>query len=161
MGTYSHKKRETGLTLVELVIVLVVVGIISAYALTRNSSASVYTLVSQAQTMASDIRHAQMLASSWGKSLRMTSVAGTDGTYSFSCVTSGAFPCNSSPVLNPATGQAFAVSLQRNVVLAGTSSMDIDTQGRPNVAASYVLSSGVNTATVTVAAITGFVIVAP
>src|SRR5215213_4273363 len=131
---HSPARSEAGFTLVEMVIVMVVLGVLSAYALMANSSPAAYTMLSQAQKMAADIRHAQALASTWGRSLRITAVAGTNGTYSVSCVSTGASPCDVSPVINPATGSTFMVSLQRNVALTGPASLDIDSLGKPSAA---------------------------
>jgi hypothetical protein len=50
-----------------------------------------------------------MLAITWNQPLRVTTAA---GSYSISCVTAGAAPCDVSPVVNPATGQAYLVNLE-------------------------------------------------
>ena len=150
-------QSEAGFTLVEMVIVMAVLGVLSAYALMANSSPAGYTMLSQAQKMAADIRHAQAMATSWGRSLRITAVAGTNGSYSVSCVTSGASPCDVSPVIDPATGSTFSVNLQRNVALSGPATLDIDSLGSPSVAATYVVSGGGVSTNVSVAAVTGFV----
>ena len=148
-----------GFTLIELVIVIVVISILSTYAIMKSAPAAEITLPSQAQKLASDIRHAQVLATSWGKSLRLNLISGANGTYSVSCVTSGSFPCDVSPVNNPASGSSFSVSLQKSVVLAGNSTLDFNSLGQPSAEASYTLTSGSSTTTVSVAALTGFVTV--
>lgn len=153
-------KRQSGFTLIELVVVLMVLGVLSVYAAMRNSSPAAYTLRSQAEKMASDLRHVQSLATTWGRSLRITIVPGANGSYSVSCVTAGTSPCDTSPVLNPTTGSAFTVSLQQGVALAGpTTALEIDSLGKPNAAATYVLSVPDTTASksVAVAALTGFI----
>jgi prepilin-type N-terminal cleavage/methylation domain-containing protein len=161
MGFYSLKKDAGGFTLIELVVVIVVVGIVAAYAMMKNSSAAVYTLLSQAQTMAADVRHTQSLATTWGRRLRITAVAGSNGTFSVSCVTAGASPCDTSPVINPSTGTAFTTTLKEGVVLAGPATLDIDSLGKPSAAATYTVSSSGSSINVNVAAITGLVVVAP
>jgi type II secretory pathway pseudopilin PulG len=149
--------------LIELVIVMVLVGALSAYVLITNASPGAYTVLSQAQTMASNLRHVQTLASTLGKTLRVSVTTGANGSYSVTCVTPGASPCNSSagvPMTNPVTGSSFTVSLQRNValsVLSGTTPLDINSQGQPGAAVTFRLTSGTATKDVSVAALTGFV----
>jgi len=151
-------KGQSGFTLVEAIIVLVIVGILSAYATMNNGNSSAYTLLSQAETMASDLRHVQALATTWGRSLQVSVVAGTSGSYSVSCVTTGvSAPCNASPVIDPATGSPFRVSLQQSAAITGPALLQIDSLGKPSAAATYVLSAGGVSKSVTVAALTGFV----
>lgn len=153
--------KEAGFTLLELVIVVVVVGVLSAYAMMKNGSASVFSLLSQAQTMASDIRHAQALATVWGKRLRIDA-DGTNGVYTVSCVTSGVSPCDVSPVINPATGEEFRVTLRNGIVLSGPSQLVINSLGQPigSATQTYVLTTnGGNSLNLNVAALTGHVTV--
>lgn len=150
-----------GFTLIELVIVIVMISILSTYAIIKSATASEITLPSQAQKFASDIRHVQVLANSWGKSLRLSITPGTNGSYSVSCVTSDSSPCNVSPVIDPASSSSFNVSLQKGVVLNGNSTLDFNSLGQPSAAASYTLTSGSSTITVSVATLTGFVTVSP
>jgi len=157
----SRSRGSTGFTLVELVIVMLVIGVLAVYAVAANGSSALYSLSSQAQGLARDMRHVQALATSWGRSLRVTAVAGTNGSYSVSCVTAGAAPCDNSPVIDPATGAGYTVTLQKDVVLAGPATLDIDSSGKPSAAASYTLTSGSAVKTVAVQALTGCVTVAP
>ncbi len=153
--------REAGFTLVELVIVIVVVGVISAYAFMKNSSSSMYSLKSQAQTMANDVRHVQALATTWGRSLRITTTAGANGSYTVSCVNAGSSPCDVSPVMNPATGTGFTASLEKGVVLSGPATLDIDSLGKPAGSGTYQLTTDGATVSIAVQALTGFVTVTP
>lgn len=153
-----------GFTLVELVVAIVVIGIISAFVIPRSVSSAQLTLPSQARKMAGDLRRVQTLASTWGRSLRVAVTTGPNGTYSVSCVIAGAAPCNTNanaPVIDPATGESFSVSLQNNVSLAGPATLDFDSSGKPSAAASYSQAYGDATATVGVAALTGNVTVSP
>ena len=144
---------------------MVVLGIMSAYAIMKNVSTAEVTLPSQAQKMASDIRHAQTLASTWGRSLRL-SAAGN--SYSVTCTSSTVAPCPSqttTPVTDPATGGSFSYALQKGAVfiVPTTGTLDINSQGQPGGAASYTLSADGSTggSTVSVSALTGFATVSP
>jgi MSHA pilin protein MshC len=146
-------RTESGFTLVELVIVIVVLGIISAYAVMRSPDVSSVTLPSQAQQLASDIRHAQTLAYTWGKSL---SFIAEPSRY---CVTLGASDCSgSNPITDPSTGGSFIVYLQKGVGLTGTAPLVINSLGQPTSpatgGATYTLGGS---QTVTVDGQTGFV----
>lgn len=158
---YNTFLPQIGYSLIELVVVIVILGIISVYASPRFISTGEVTLPSQAHKLASDIRHAQVLAITWGKSLRLSIAPGPNGSYSVSCVTTSSSPCNSTPVINPAIGSSFNVVLQKSVVLGGTNSLDFNSLGQPSTAASYTLTSGNSSVTVSVAALTGFVTVSP
>jgi prepilin-type N-terminal cleavage/methylation domain-containing protein len=146
-----------GFTLIELVMVMAVVGVIAAYAVVNNLASGAYTLRSQAESLASNLRHAQAMATTRGRSLRVSLTAGTNGSYSVSCVTAGTTPCDSSPVLDPATGTSFAITVQKGVSIAGPATLDIDNFGKPSAAATYTLTYGGSTFTVTVAPLTGYI----
>ena len=153
---------ERGFTVVELVLVMVLLALLSVYAVMRSVSPAEVTLPSQAQKMASDIRHAQTLASTWGRRLRIS----TGGSsYWVTCTSSVVAPCPAAittPVTDPATGSSFQVSLQKNVIFESpsTATLDINSLGQPLAAASYTLSAG-SIKTVAVTTLTGFVTVTP
>jgi MSHA pilin protein MshC len=154
-------KDCSGFTLVELVTVIVLVGILSTYAVVRFPSQNELILPAQAQMFVSHIRHVQALAMQWGQPLRMTV---TSGGYTVACVTAGAAPCDVSPVIDPATGQAFNVVLETGITLSASSS-DFDSMGRPvsggalvGATSSYTMTSNGSTNTIQISPITGFVI---
>ncbi len=152
METYKQRKPIAGFTLVELIIVIAVLGIISAYAMMRGGSPAEVSLPSQAQTLASDIRRAQTLAYTSGQRMRLTINSPTTGSYRVACITP------TPPATSCATD--FSVAVQKGVALAGTTTLDFISSGEPLTSASYTLTYGSQN-TVCVAALTGFVKVAP
>jgi type II secretory pathway pseudopilin PulG len=160
-GDRKHPHRTAGFTLIELVMIIVIVSVLGVVAVGRSQSTEI-TVSIEADHLARDIRHMQMLAMTWGQSLRLTA-AGT--SYNVSCITAGPAPCNVAPVVDPATAAAFNRSLESNVTVAGAA-LDIDALGRPlaggallNGDTTYTLTGGTETSTVTVARLTGFVTV--
>jgi type II secretory pathway pseudopilin PulG len=151
------RRRLSGFTLLELGVVVFMVGIVSAIALSRAAPrASQDTAGFQAQLFANDLRHTQMLAMAWGKELRLTPTA---TSYSVTCVSASGGPCvdTSSPVVDPGHDGPFTVTLQNSVTLSG-SALQFDILGKPSAAATFTLSAdGAVIATVSVAAVTGFV----
>jgi prepilin-type N-terminal cleavage/methylation domain-containing protein len=168
----ARRSRAAGLTLIEVLIAIVVVGVLSAFAVARNSSPANYTAMSQGETLAANLRHSQALATSWNRSLTVTLSGGTlqpsgymllanNGTFTVKCANGSAVaPCNStSAVTDPATGSNFTVSLEHGISVSGPSTLTFDSFGKPSAAASYTLAAGSITVTVAVAAVTGFVTV--
>jgi prepilin-type N-terminal cleavage/methylation domain-containing protein len=158
----TPSSASAGFTLIELMIVVVVVGVLAAVAFMSNTTPATYTILAQGELLAANLRHTQTLATTWSRSLSVGLSGGT--TYSVSCVTTSSSlpsPCNVSPVLDPATGSSFSVSLQNNVSISGPSSLTIDSLGKPSAAATYTLAStdASVTVTVTVLATTGVVTV--
>jgi len=165
-----HFMPQTGFTLVELVIVIVVLGIISVYAVMKSVSQAEVTLFSQAQKLAGDIRHAQTLAYTSGNRMRLTI---DSGTYSVCVAGAPAAPCNTTS--NDSTSNDFRVTLQKGVTLSGSTALpamlDFNSLGRPidssngtpvPGATSYCLNIGSSCGeTVSVAALTGVVKVCP
>lgn len=156
---FRAHSRPSGFTVIELVIVMVFLGIISAFVVsTAMPRAGQSTVGYQAQQLASDLRHAQMLAMTWGKDLNFTT---TSTSYSVSCTSVSAGPCASYPsaVVDPGHSGSFTVALD-NVTLSLAPTLTFDIVGKPSSAASFTLAAdGVTMATVTVAAGTGFVTV--
>ena len=154
--------RFSGFTLIELIATMLILSVV-AVTVSMRWGASDATISYQADLLARNLRHVQMLAMTWGQSLRMT---GAGASYSVVCVAaSPSPPCNTSPgpVIDPATGNAFTVTLSNNITVSATA-VDIDSLGRPlsagallTTARVFTLSGAGQTWSVTVAPITGFV----
>lgn len=157
--------RAHGFTLLEVILVLILASILAAVVSVRLNGSDM-TASYQAQRLARDFRHAQMLAMAWGETLRF-SVVGT-GTYEVTCASGSATPpcAGTNPVTDPATGAAFRVTLSNDATLAGAAT-DINSLGAPVSAGAPLTANRVFTLTaagqawsVTVSPISGFVAVA-
>jgi hypothetical protein len=123
-------------------------------------------LPKQAALMAAHLRHTQSLAMHWGVALRFNVI--TSGYYITCQSVSASPPCNSSPVIDPATNQAFSTILQTGITVAGNATTEFDSLGRPvsggaliSVPSTFILAAGAATQTVTLNPISGFAATAP
>jgi MSHA pilin protein MshC len=162
--------RCRGFTIVELIMVMLVLSVLSVTVAMRWNATSTI-LPYQAELMARNLRHAQMLAMNWGQTLQVSLVSPTN--YMVRCATaSPTSPCNGAgPIMDPANnGGTFNVFLSNNATVTGPATpLAFDRLGRPvNPAAANALYTGINTyvfsdGTVTWSArvnpITGFVTV--
>jgi MSHA pilin protein MshC len=156
-------RRMQGFTLIELVIVLMVVGVLGAIGMMRYYKPTEITVSIEADHLARDIRHMQMLAMTWGQTLRLNFPAAN--TYRVVCASGAAAPpCNgANAVVDPANAAPFTRLLENSVTVAGAA-IDLDALGRPVAAGvlingdtTYTLTGGAQTSTVTVRRLTGFV----
>ncbi len=149
--------HHRGFTLIELIMVLVILGVLSAYVAARWSpgDSAVHT---EAAQLARDLRHAQALAMSLGTPLDF----GTSGG-GYSVTDSGGV------IQDPARGGPFQHSLANGVNRGGScGTVRFDTLGRPVTggnlmanACTHVLSGPSVSSTVTLIPVTGFVTVSP
>lgn len=160
MKSALEHTHSSGFTLLELIATMLVLGLLTV-TVSMRWGASDAAIAYQADLLARNLRHMQMLAMTWGRSLHMTG-AGT--AYMVTCVVgTPSPPCNSSPVIDPATGKAFSVTLSNNASVSATS-VEFDNLGRPLMASVllttarvFTLSGAGQTWSVTVAPITGFI----
>lgn len=144
-----------GFTLIEMMVVLVLVGILGAYAIPKMLNNSAATLDAQAKTFASDLRRAQLLAT-----LRGVSLCVLAGGSSYSIVYQCTQPSNT--IIDPVTGQPFVGAFTNGVALTNAPvapPLEFNNLGQPNHAASYVIapSNGLTSFHINVAALTGYV----
>jgi len=151
-----------------MIVVMLVLSVLAATAAMRWNATSTI-LPYQAELMARNLRHAQLLAMTWGQNLQVVLVSPTN--YRVNCASVGAAPlCNGAgPVLDPASnGGTFNVVLSNNATVAGPALLAFDRMGRPinpltnallPTNNDYVLSDGTVTWRARVSPITGFVTV--
>ena len=147
----------------EAAFVIVILGILTRYAVMKWVDPETLTLPVQAQSVADLIRRAQNLAMVRGQRMSVSvTTSGTNGTMAIACAT-GPTPCNTDTSLtvtqNVAVGNAAPIYFS-------SLGMPVDNAGTARTTdASYTLSftTGENTTTytVTVAALTGHVSVSP
>lgn len=163
-----RRPQPAGFTLIELIMVIVLIAILSVVAISRSNSVSDLTLQSQAEKMAADLRHTQALATSLGRNLSFSVSPGSNGTYQVSCTHGSTYtyklsdaPCDSDPIIDPGTRQAFKVTLEKGTVLGALqgTTLTFDTLGKPNASHSYSLASSKWTIYVGVTAETGLAVV--
>lgn len=140
-----------GLTLVELIIVMIIMSLLAASAVVAVSSKNQYAVNTQADQLRRNLSHIQLLATAWGVSLRLTV---TSTSYMVTCrSTQAGTPCTTlgATPIDPATGSSFSVTLTDGVTLSWTngSTVDFDSMGRPISGTALIISNPVRTYTLT------------
>lgn len=149
-------KQQQGFSVIELVVAIVIMGIIAAY-VGINWPFGDATVGAQAEQLARDIRHTQMIAMSQNRQLTLTVSSG-----GYSVTESG------STINDPAGSGPFSEAFRDGVSASG-GSLTFDGLGRPIVIGSGLASSSTSFSvsgssmsySVSVAPITGFVSVSP
>lgn len=120
-GTILH---QTGFSLIEIVVALVLVAVLAASVAPRWRSSGETTVGFQIDLLARNLRHAQGLAATQGRTLRFH----VEPTRY--CVTAAPDTTCDKAIRDPATGKPFLVVLSHDATLTGTST-ELDRLGRP------------------------------
>lgn len=160
-----QKYASGGYTLIEAIVVLVVVGVLSATMLTRTDAVTKRAVPDQADQLRRDLAHIQSLALTYGMPLRLN-ISSTG--YTVSCpLTTG--PCTKDLVLSdPTSGQNFSQALATDVTMTSTdaaqivaNTVDFDSSGRPFFNGTMVATNPVRTFSFTGASRTSVVVLRP
>jgi len=160
----DHRTRRSaaGFTLLEMVFIVVVLGVLTKFAMMKLVTPATMTLPTQAQSLADVIRRAQSLAVVRGQVISVSVAAsGADGRVVVACAASA--PCSTDTSL----------TLSQGAVVGNTGTLYFNSLGQPVNSAGAALASDTSftlsyqtgetntTYTVTVAALTGRVSVSP
>jgi len=166
-------QKQKGMTMMELIIVIIVMGIVSGVGAMKYGSSSSLTISQQSQMFSNHIRQMQTLALSWGCNLKMvvdansyyvtanTDYSGTDK----------AVKCKDGVTLikTPGRFEDFDFSLAHGVTFTGTGTLYLDSKGQPSNAAAtaakttntdFQMSENGNNFRIRISPVTGFVEIA-
>jgi MSHA pilin protein MshC len=143
-----------GFSLPELVVVIAVAGILAAVAMPRMSLAPYNTLGYHARLQAA-LQYARKAAVAERRNV-CVAVAGSSVTLTRATAAGAAAACTAA-LVDPSTGQAFALAVPNGVTLtASAPSFSFDALGRASVAATVTVNGDANRV-ITIEAQTGFV----
>ncbi len=147
----ANCRRAAGFTLTELVVVIVIATILSAFAISRINTTSFKT-EGFANEAAATIRYAQKIAISQHRNVTVTFSAGSVAL---------SYPGIGLPVHKPPGTEPFAINVPSGVVLSGTlaaTAVTFSALGRPTPGGTIIVSGGdISPITITVEAETGYV----
>ena len=148
---------QSGLTLIELLIVILLIGVLGTLAFSRYSGRFEQSLVAQADVLRRNLAHAQTLAI--GRSLRLKFTASVSQYQVEQCSNTA---CTSTTALtDPVTGRAFVVTLDNGAVVGNPGSFLIDNLGRPATATGLIGTSPAFTVQLVLSSKSRSVLVAP
>lgn len=159
MSTASRSRRtSTGFTLLEVIFVVVLLGIMTKFAMMKLITPATLTLPTQAQSVADLIRRAQSLAMVRGQRTSVSvATSGMNGSLAIACVASA--PCSTDKTLTVGQG---AVVGSTSTIYFNSLGQPVDNAGVPLATnTAFTLSYQTGSFTVTVAALTGRVSVSP
>jgi len=156
-------KAHYGFTVIELIVVLVIVAIGSVQILSKTLRDMAASRVDyEIESLASDLRHAQALARTWGRPLEFQ-LSGSSA-YLVTCSTVSDGPCTSrtAAVTDPGRSPSpFSVSLASGLTIASNlpanTTLTFDSSGRPSRAVVFTISAGSRSRQLSVVAESGLV----
>ncbi|MGQ0586748.1 MAG: pilus assembly FimT family protein [Gammaproteobacteria bacterium] len=148
--------RMRGFSLIELIVVIMVMAILAAYAAPRFFGQGQFEAPAFAHELAAAARYAQKLAVVSGCQVNLSVSA---SGYSLLQPQATTPPCSGTPTMtlavkHPATGDSYTGSVPSGVTIGGTlGTVNFSASGAPNGAASYAIGG----IAVTIAAGSGYV----
>jgi MSHA pilin protein MshC len=150
--------KETGFTMIELIVVMIIVGIMAVAVIPRMSLLGGFDAVGYADQIEAYLRYAQKSALAQRRNVRVV-VSSDPSTAPLLCV--AALATDACPASCAASNLSYPVTYRpaSGVQLTGASSFCFDTMGRPSAVQSIAFkdSSGTLAKTVVVEAETGYI----